>query len=335
MLAATLVVLIGAAQIQTDFEPLFREAIARSVKEHGPKHTETAALRGELALHLLAVGKSQDAEELLRSALAVRDDPRWLVSLADLRERAGDYAAATDLYRRALPLQEKATGAASTEVATVANDLALLLEHQGDLDGAEPLYRRALAIREAMDGADNPETATALNNIAGLQRAKGDLGAAEGLYRRALRIFERRFPANHPRIAITAVNLADLQLKQNRSAAAVPLYRRAAVLLRDAGLDYAPDRYAALNGLAFAEREAGNFDTAEAAVREALDLAEQLHGKQSSETAKQCINLAWLLEQRNEHGQARDLYRRALPVAEKELGASHPLVQAVREKVAR
>lgn len=325
--------LFAALQIQTDFEDLFREAIARAEQQHGREHPETAGLRAALALHLIRAGKREAAEPWLRHALAIKEDPLWLVRLAELREQAGDSQAAVQLYRRALPLVEKSAGPASREVAAVANDLALLLKSQGDLQGASQLFHRALSIREKLDGPDHPETATLLNNLADVLQAEGGAAGAEKLYRRALQIFERRLPASHPRTAITRINLAGLLVGLRKPEEAALQFRHAIAALQDAGPDYRPDLYSALNSLAFLERERGAFDAAEPLVRQALALAEEMTGAQGAEVAKQCINLAWLLELRNEKQEAFRLYRRAKPIAERELGPDHPLVHALRQKL--
>lgn len=176
-------------------------------------------IMGNLGLSLEREGHYQEAEPLLRRALAIDekalglDHPTVgmrLNNLATLLLDKGDYAEAEILCRRALTIAETTLGPDHPTVAIRLGNLAASLKAKGDYVGAEPLYRRALAIDEKALGPDHPAVAEDLNNLAGLFYVKGDYAAAEALYRRALAIDEKALGADHPTTQTILFNLVVL-----------------------------------------------------------------------------------------------------------------------------
>ncbi|WP_376988144.1 tetratricopeptide repeat protein [Bosea sp. R86505] len=71
-------------------------------------------------------------------------------------------------------------------------------------------------------------------------------------------------------------------------------------------------------------RDAGQFRAAEATARNALALAERIHGKDHIETTTMLNNLAVVLSALNRNSEAEALQRRALTIREKVLPSDHP-----------
>ncbi|MCC9000405.1 MAG: tetratricopeptide repeat protein, partial [Candidatus Contendobacter sp.] len=70
----------------------------------------------------------------------------------------GRYQEAEELYRRALAIREQALGPDHPGTAASLNNLAVVLNAQGRLADAEALHRRALAIMEKALGPNHPDT---------------------------------------------------------------------------------------------------------------------------------------------------------------------------------
>jgi tetratricopeptide (TPR) repeat protein len=120
------------------------------------------------------------------------DDLKALNQRVGTLYRAGKYAEATDIAKRALSLAESQFGHDNPTVGTFLNNLALLYRDQGRYSEAEPLYKRALAIRENALGPDHDLVGQSLNNLAQLYQDQGRYAEAEPLYKRALAIAEIR-----------------------------------------------------------------------------------------------------------------------------------------------
>ena len=146
--------------------------------------------------------------------------------LANLRERAGDYAGAEALYRRALVITNRAFGWESAEAAAVQSNLATLYRRMGRHDQAETLYRQALEVAVKALGVGHREVATILNNLAILYRLDGAYGDAERAYLKAAEIMARISPPDHPDIAVALNNLGSFYFDTGRFEQAERFHRR-------------------------------------------------------------------------------------------------------------
>jgi tetratricopeptide (TPR) repeat protein len=80
-----------------------------------------------------------------------------------------------------------------------------------------------------------------------------------------------------------------------------------------------------LNRAGTAFRERGEFQKAELALREALEIRERTLGAEHPHTAASLSGLALLYKVQGEYAKALPLYERSLAIFEKALGAEHPL----------
>ena len=97
----------------------------------------------------------------------------------------GKYELAEPLFKRSIPIFEKALGPDRPDVGASLNNLALMYQAQGKYDLAEPLYIRSIPIFEKALGPDHPSTAIALGNLADLLSRIDRLDDAAVLARRA------------------------------------------------------------------------------------------------------------------------------------------------------
>jgi tetratricopeptide (TPR) repeat protein len=235
----------------TIWQPLLSVAergVQEAAKELGANDPAVAGLLDRQATLLQEIARYEDAEPLMRRALAIdeasygNDHPTVataLNNLAQLLQATNRLAEAEPLMRRALAIDEASYGNDHPKVAIDLNNLAQLLQATNRLAEAEPLMRRALAIDEASYGTDHPDVARDLNNLATLLKATNRLAEAEPLMRRALAIDEVSYGNDHPNVAIRLNNLAQLLQDTNRLAEAEPLSGRAPqIFLASLGIDH-------------------------------------------------------------------------------------------------
>jgi tetratricopeptide (TPR) repeat protein len=154
-----------------------------------------------------------------------------LSSLANLYRFEGKYDAAEPLYRRALAISEKVSGAEHADVAPHLDRLATLFRIQRRYAEAEALLKRALKIRETAFGADDLELYPSLENLAVLHQAQDQYAEAEPYLRRALAIHEQALGRDHPQVAESLHELARLYRMQGRAREAAQSYDRAVAIL--------------------------------------------------------------------------------------------------------
>jgi hypothetical protein len=96
-----------------------------------------------------------------------------ILEAAEQAAAAGDVAAAGELLRRALQLQETDLGPHHPDLANTLNNLGVVCEKTGRLDEAEHCYRRAYEIAAAAFEPDHPFVITSRKNLAEFGEAHG------------------------------------------------------------------------------------------------------------------------------------------------------------------
>src|SRR5262249_11604927 len=96
---------------------------------------------------------------------------------------------AEPLLRRALAIGEKALGFDHPDVASILSNLADALQRARRFDEAEPLFRRALEIDEKSYPPDHPSIATKANNLAACLCHKNRFVEAERYFKQILVIW--------------------------------------------------------------------------------------------------------------------------------------------------
>jgi tetratricopeptide (TPR) repeat protein len=149
-----------------------RHAVQINERALGDDHPVTAADRAALAPILDALGHHDEAEALLRQALATfereHDDyeiAMTLGNLAAIAQQRGDVREAEAMHRRALETKERTLGPEHPELATTLSNLATTLYAEGRADEAVPLLRRALALAEGSLEPDHPTLAALRANL--------------------------------------------------------------------------------------------------------------------------------------------------------------------------
>ena len=282
----------------------------------------------ELTRYWMAMGERYDMVEAYHEMIAQNEratsNSLLLKEVASFLYLNARYEGAEPLFRRALSIQENASGPDHSDTALILNTLADLLRTKGEFVEAEHLLRKALAIQKKVSGPEHPNTASSLNTLAVLLYAKGEFEEAEHLHRQVLTIQEKASGPNHLDTALSLSNLAVLLRAKGNLNEAEHFQRRVlATIEKVLGPDH-PDTASSLNNLAVLLDAKGEFEEAEHLQRWALVISEKNLGPDHPHTASSMKNLAVTLYAKGEFEEAELLYRRALDAREKVLGPDHP-----------
>lgn len=287
------------------------EALYRAILAHEPRHADALYLLGGV---MMQQGSDRaQAETLFRQALAVREDPRFLFSLAGLLHETRRHPEAEAAFRRAIELDPGK--------AVVHLNYGNLLGEIGRLDDAVSAYRRALALQPAFGQI----SAQVHNNLGNVLRAMRRFDEAEQAYRQAMQLDPTHLAA---RLCLAALlgetgRIADAEQAYRDTIAAHPqasdAHNNLGVLLHAAGrgaeaeqsfraaLALRPAFPQALNNLGNLLRKAGQIEDAVDAYRQAVALAPGY--------AEAHNNLGTALKESGRFDAAQASYRHALALA--------------------
>lgn len=240
----------------------------------------------------------------------------WLNNLAAFLVRAERPEEAEPLLRRAVALSEAADPPART-LGTRLFNLADCLRQCGRPEDAEPVVRRALAVEQARCGEDHPAVATVSLLLGKVLAQRGQTGAAFQAFERAAAIhgddnasLEARLPIAHE-----VTKLSFTAARAGRPEEAIVLAAWAlAVHEQD------PESHFwvvnDLNQLGTLLNEGGLVEEAEKARRRALAIAEAFLHPADRSLGTTLNNLGCQLVEMDRSEEAEPLLRRALAIAE-------------------
>lgn len=325
----------------TSAERLGRQALAGAARVFGPRSLDTANVTLTLARVASARGDLARAERLasrahalVRGARGGGDVARLRLSameeLASVLCKAGRFAEARPLARRALALAERVFGPRSPEAVAPLNRTGVICKFLHDFTPGGRAYRRALAIAERAEGPDSETVATLLHNLGGLEHARGRYARAEPFGCRAVEVRRRALGDEHPDVAADEAAYAAILVELGRFAEAERLHGHARdVFARVHG----PAHYeVAFNERAMAElrAELGDAEGAERLFRQVVAKMRAAVGPWHPDLAMTLHNFAVFLEGEGRSREARPLYRRAIAIWERALGARHAFVTTAK-----
>lgn len=200
---------------------------------------ELATAINDLALALYRTGRSREAEERFREAIAMRrrlgDEQNVLKpmnNLAAILLDRGELDEAEEIYRRSLEVRRRRFGDAHPNVATSLRSLASVLYERGELDEAEPYLREALEIRRDFYGDGDTRVASVWSLLGRVQHARGLHAEAEEIFERVLATRRERLGEDHLHVALTKKDLKSVALALGQVDRARGLLEEALELLR-------------------------------------------------------------------------------------------------------
>ncbi|HEX7737594.1 MAG TPA: tetratricopeptide repeat protein [Ktedonobacteraceae bacterium] len=190
---------------------------------------------GWSAMLLWEYGLIQDAETLLRKALAI-----WERVLGTGHETVGlamrnlgilsalleNYAEAEAFLQRAMLARSRVLGAAHPEVILCLLDLARVYAEQGKSLEARACYEEALKIGEQTPGQGHPLLLAAAHELASICIEEGELAEAEQIYQRLCTFYETSSDQAQAEARPYLEHLALIYLQQGKSVEAESILQR-------------------------------------------------------------------------------------------------------------
>ena len=255
------------------FETLYRQAYETRLRELGPDHPKTVASLVRLGALLRTHGRPEEAEPLLRKALAApgTEESGGADTLAELGVTLAALGRDEEAETHYLLSLEHAESGARAGLTLVS--VASLREARGDFSGARRAYRDALKSFEAgtiLTDNEMESRAAALNNLGLLLEAEGRLEEAESLFRNSADAYAEALGDPHPATAAARANLAGMLATRGKGEAAAALLEESVAVMRAAYGPAHDDTARLRNHLGEIYEALGRFDDAEAAYQAAL-----------------------------------------------------------------
>jgi TonB family protein len=148
-----------------------------------------------------------------------------LLKMGALKQDAGAYSEAEELFRRALEIGERSVGADNPALIPALTSLASACVMCGKLDDAQQLAVRAVAISERGLAEHEPDVAFLINDLARLCLKQSAHAVAEPLLLRLLEM-KRSKGEDHPEVGTVLASLATVRHALGRHESAEQLWRR-------------------------------------------------------------------------------------------------------------
>jgi CHAT domain-containing protein/tetratricopeptide (TPR) repeat protein len=278
----------------------YQDCISISARFLRNQHPDIARCTRRLANTLARLGDISGAVKLLEHALQMaekslgRQHPvfaGYLNDLAEVHRTMMDYRVSRRLYEQALALREGLLGPDHQDLATIVLNLALVSSELGDLVEARRQFDRAISIWTKRLGAEHPFVALAMASLAQTLLQHGLTEDALQLQRRVLTIRESALGTNHVDTAEAMADLASTLLLVGRRAEAVVISARAELIQERAGSP-SPALAAALASRARVLATTGDLPSAKQRYGRALQLTQEVFGKDHPRSAQLQIELA-------------------------------------------
>ena len=280
---------------------------------------------GELAATLRLLGRTAEAEQMLRDSLPEmrqelgEDSPVTSqasnVLVLALRDR-GALAEALTLQQELLALRSDRLGDEHPLTLTTLNNLTNLLFRLNRLDQAEAALRTLLEAKQRVLGREHQSTVTTLGNLAAVLGQTGREEEALPLHEEVVRLKQRIFGPEHYSTLTAMMNLSQVLASQGEADRGLQMLREVAETFRRTLGDEHQDTLAAYNNLGAQLQQLGRLAEAEGVLREALALCESSRGARDPETQFCKYTLAVVLRKIGRADEARLLYEELLALPE-------------------
>jgi eukaryotic-like serine/threonine-protein kinase len=305
-------------------------------------HPEIVLSLNDIGNLLLSQFRSQEAETILRKALAMGKrlpgDHRRVVAsslhdlgVACLQQGKCKAKEAETLLREALALQEELLGKDHVQLSLPLGALAQALFNQGKEAEGEEMLRQAVERQKKSLGQEHPELGRMLYNLGNLLLQQRKWAEAERLFLRALDIQKKFLTPPHPQVAQTLNNLGKLYHDQERMKDADEKFTEALGIVEKLYPGENEEMASALCNLGTARLKLGRWDEGVGMLRQALEVRRRVHGNRDPRVAQSLNNLAQAY--RVSHpAEAEKLYQEALDI-QMPLGARSQEVAKLRNNI--
>lgn len=305
-----------AASFKSQQVTKFLEDMLNGVEPSAALGRDTTMLREILNRTAERVSKEMNNQPAVEAEL--------LGLLGTLYHEIGNYDRAEEMHRSALAIRKKLFGQESAEVATSLNDLGLTLLANNKLTEAEEAHGKALAIRQHLYGNDNADTATSLNDLSSVYRQETKLAQAEPMARQALAIRQKLFGEENLQVADSLRNLSLILGNEGRWTESEAMVRKVLDIRRKLLGPEHPWVASALDDVAWAAGATGKLEEAERLERESLAMRQKLLGAEHPDVAKSLYLIGDRMRQRGNLNEAYPVLSAAFSIQRKLLGEDNP-----------
>lgn len=304
-----------------DAELHLRRAHELSRDQHGALADATLEAGWRHARVLAALGRVEEVETLIEPIVAARrtrlgvDHPDVLkveAVLGDAARYAGQWQRAIDLYELVVARLDALEAPRYELVETLREGLLRSYHDAERLGGARALVDLHIDGQRQHYGEESAEAAIAELYLAGLYRQTGQFEAAEGVYLDVLEQLQRRLGPDHSMTVNVHHMLAMHHIRRGSAGEAIPHARRSYEHRRDTLGSRHAMTLAALNNLAVALREVGEFEASLRKQEIGLATARELFGPQHPTTLILTHNKGMTRLQAGETEEARPLLLTAM-----------------------
>jgi tetratricopeptide (TPR) repeat protein len=233
---------------------------------------------------------------------------------------------ADTLVRSALAETIARTGPSSDETADGYQNLGVLYHRQGKFDSAVTAIERSLAIRRRLHGGSDSTVAGGLLDLADAYNEKGDLPRADSAGMEALRVLRAVFGDRHPALADAMSRIVSNKLVEENYRATDSTARGAIVMLRELGLGRTPIASPIMNDLALSRMYQGDIAEAMAIMRDVVKLDSANFGPAHPDLAAHLENFAMMYSIAGFQDSNVALLRQVLAMRRAVLGDENPAV---------
>ncbi|MEJ0091746.1 MAG: tetratricopeptide repeat protein [Limisphaerales bacterium] len=304
------------ASVKSQQTTKFLENMLKGVGPSAARGRNTDMLREILDQTAERVGKEMTNQP------AVEAELRSLIGR--LYQQIGKSGQAEEMHRAALAIRRKLFGSQSPEVAQSLNDLGVALMAERKLSEAEGACSEALAIRRRLFGNENADTATSLNDLSAVYRDEGRLTEADAMAWQGLEIREKLFGKENLEVADSLRNICIIQGNEGKWTESEATARKVLETRRNLlDLEH-PWVASALDDIAWAAIAQGKLEEAEKLQREALAMRQKLLPAEHSGVAESLHLVGDTMRQRGNLSESYSVLSAALSIQRKVLGQDDP-----------
>ena len=217
--------------------------------------------------------------------------------------------------------------------------LAITYHHQGRANEAADLNHQALqAVLNAL-GPEHPTTLQIMDQLGVVRRLQGRFHECEDLHRKAIEGMTKTLGAGHEDTLLATDNLGQALSCFFRFEEAREQHLKAKVgMVNHPKLGPTHEKtLSAKENLAMTYREIGGelLNDAHKLMEDVLQQRRDSLGKEQPFTLQAMSNLAWIKYKMNKMDEAESLLRKAIPIAERNVGKDHNAVTAGRLRLAQ
>jgi CHAT domain-containing protein/Tfp pilus assembly protein PilF len=310
-------------------EPYFRQAIDIVDGLQPPNRNLAVTLRGELGGGLQSQGRLDEAETVLRQALAMIDPTVQPAGAHEVANNLGTVLMSKGRYHEAEQMLRQAIALFANQPpnqysAAALQNLGIVLMHEGRYAETEVLFKRALALREQILGPNHKEVAENLINLGALLTdVEGRYQEAIALYQRAISIQKAVLGEDNDDVAMTLGNLAVAYQNLHQFPDAERLQLQALAIRQKVLGPHHQDVALSFNNLGVLCADQNRWDEAEKAQLQSLAIWEQVSGPENPDLATPLTSLGFVYQHQGKIAEAEKAFTRALTLKQRAFGPGH------------